>query len=328
MKLKIAQVGLGHLGELHCAALSKLSEVELAGVYDIHFEKSQRMAQIYGVKACSDMKQLMEQAQALVVAVPTKSHFEIVQKALATGKHVFVEKPIASSVAEAAELVELAASSGMILQVGHIERFNPAVRALAGQELQPMYLECKRLAPFSHRGTDVAVVVDLMIHDLDLVLHFVQSDIERIDASGFAVASPEIDIANARLQFANGCVANLSASRIASNKVRTLQLFQKNSYFKIDFLRQTAEKYYLIPNPGKKATGDDGKVADLPRRKKIVCQALPVVDADPLQMELQAFVQSVCTGAKPLVDGEDGKAVLAVAVEITKIIEQQSKQRA
>lgn len=330
MRIKIGQVGVGHLGERHCAALSQIPKAELAGIFDINLEKSLRISKTHRIKSFTVFEDLLAEVEALIVAVPTRYHFEIVQKALSHKVHVFVEKPITTTVAEADELIRIAEKQNLILQVGHIERFNPALQALSHEALIPMFIESHRLASFNPRGTDVAVVLDLMIHDLDIILNLVKSPIQRIDASGVAVISPEIDIANARIKFENGCVANVTASRISHKKMRKMRLFQKDAYISIDFLNRYTEVYRLS-----EVSSDDensrrlvlGQI-DKNGEKQITYEKLEGRNYDPLKMELLAFLKAVISREKPLVDGNAARKVLGLATEITRIIEDQNSKLA
>lgn len=319
LKLQVGQVGLGHLGKLHCAELARMPEVNLVGVYDIDVEKSDEIARSHRVQTFANLKDLLAKVEALVVAVPTRQHFEIVNAALSNGVHVFVEKPIAASVADANVLAEKAGSKNLVLQVGHIERFNPAVTVLATEDIEPRLIESQRLAPFNGRGTDVAVVLDLMIHDLDLILHFVKSKVRRIDAYGFAVITSEIDIANACLEFENGCVANLTASRISSQKLRKMHLFQKDVYFCIDFLKKNTEKFSLVQSMPDGTIEIPG-VRSLPHRE-VLYRHPSGTNTDALQLELRSFVNCVNQKAIPVVDGITGARVLELAFEIIAAIE-------
>ncbi|MFQ6113095.1 MAG: Gfo/Idh/MocA family protein [bacterium] len=329
MKIEVGQVGVGHLGGHHCSVLAELPDAELVGIYDIDSEKSRRVARTHGVRAFSELHELLAQVQALIVAVPTRHHFDIAQAALSNKVHVFVEKPITATVAEADELIRLAEKERLILQVGHIERFNPAWQALASEKLNPMFIEAQRLASFNPRGTDVAVVLDLMIHDLDLILSIVPGPAKRIDASGVSVVSPEIDIANVRIQFESGCVANVTASRISQKKMRKMRLFQKDAYISVDFIRRFSEVFRLAKQP---TTPKHDRIHSLEAlincspRDQIIHERLVTEAQDPLKMELEAFLKSVASGEKPLVDGVTGKKVLELATEIMTIIEEQPQR--
>ncbi len=327
MSIKIGQVGVGHLGERHCAALQQINDTELVGIFDINQEKCKKVSSQYKTRAFNSLSSLINEVDALVVAVPTRHHHEIVKKALEEDRHVFVEKPITAYVHEAEQLVELAEKRQVILQVGHVERFNPAILALSGQKLAPMFIEAHRLSTFDPRGTDVAVVLDLMIHDLDLILHLVESPLVKIDASGVAVISSEIDIANARLQFANGCVANVTASRISLKKMRKMRLFQKDAYIGVDFLNRSTEVFRLV-NPSEIHDMDPSLIMDQFSTfsgKNILHQKFTNQDSqiNPLKLELEAFVKSIQTGQPPLVDGKVAMEVLRVANKIIQIIEGQ-----
>jgi predicted dehydrogenase len=327
VKIRLGQVGVGHLGVRHCSVLTEIADAELVGLYDIDFEKSRQVARAHGVKAFSNLPDLLAQVQAVIIAVPTRHHFEIAQAALTNKVHVFVEKPMTATVAEAEQLVRLAEEEQLILQVGHIERFNPAWQALATRALNPKFIESHRLASFDPRGTDVAVVLDLMIHDLDLILSIVPSEIERIDASGVSVVSPEIDIANARIQFENGCVANVTASRISQKKLRKMWLFQKDAYISIDFFLRTSEMFKLEQQAVNKENSQVfslGAIDNSFSGREIVYKCLDNEIPDPLKLELKAFLKSVISGKPPLVDGVTGKKVLELATEIIKIIEEQT----
>ncbi|MFQ5864804.1 MAG: Gfo/Idh/MocA family oxidoreductase [bacterium] len=324
MKIRVGQVGVGHLGVHHCSVLTEIADAELVGVFDIDFEKSRRVARAHGVRAFSELPELLAQVHALIVAVPTRHHFEIAEAALSSKVHVFVEKPITATVAEADELIRLAEKEQLILQVGHIERFNPAWQALASERLNPMFIEAHRLASFDPRGTDVTVVLDLMIHDLDLVLSIVPSPIKRIDASGVSVVSSEIDIANARIQFENGCVANVTASRISQKKMRKMWLFQKDAYISVDFFRRFSEVFRLVKGSTTTKNGQVRSLEALMNKNHIIHERLVTDAQDPLKTELEAFLESITSGEEPLVDGVTGQKVLELATEIMGIIEEQT----
>ncbi|MEK9135849.1 MAG: Gfo/Idh/MocA family oxidoreductase, partial [Bacteroidota bacterium] len=245
-QLNIGVVGVGHLGSLHAKMLAEIADVQLVGVHDIDLQKANRIASEFKSRAWSTLDELVSVSDALTIATPTTTHFQVARKAIAQGKHVFIEKPVTHTIAEADELCRLARQKGVLIQVGHIERFNPAILALEKYEIKPMFVESHRLAQFNPRGTDVAVVLDLMIHDIDIILSFVKSPVARVDANGVAVVSDSVDIANARLQFENGCVANVTASRISQRKMRKMRLFQKYEYISIDFSEGQAEVFRLI----------------------------------------------------------------------------------
>lgn len=322
-KLKVGVAGVGKLGRYHGQNYLQVPASLLVGVYDIDETRGNQIARELGVSYFNSYPNLLEQVDAVSIAVPTIKHFDLAKLALENGKSVFIEKPITATVAEASQLVKMATDKKLTLQVGHIERFNPAIRALKNQTLQPMFIEAHRLAPFDPRGTDVAVILDLMIHDIDLILSIVKSPVKRIDASGVAVVSDSEDIANARIQFENGCVANLTASRISLKKMRKLRLFQKNVYLSLDLLLGLAEIYKL-----ETVAADEKPLSPISWgiiekegvRKQILYNKIPSEEENALKLELQSFVNSVLNNRPPVVSGEDGLKALEVANSILKEI--------
>jgi predicted dehydrogenase len=305
-KLKTAVVGVGYLGTFHAEKLACLPESHLVAVADSHITAAQRLAQRLEVEAVTDYRQLLGKVDAVSIAVPTQYHFVVASAFLKNRVHVLLEKPIATTLEEAQGLVDLAAQQGRILQIGHLERFNPAVLALEKVIQQPLFIESHRLAPFKPRGTDVSVVLDLMIHDIDLILNLVNAPIRRIDASGVPVLSSAIDIVNARLQFANRCVANVTASRVSLKSERKMRVFQHDAYLTIDFQnnrlgihRKDAAEIY----PG--IQGITSEEQDFPK-------------GDVLATEIAAFLSAIRHGRRPLVNGEDGTRALATAIEINR----------
>jgi predicted dehydrogenase len=265
---------------------------------------------------------------AVSIVVPTVSHYEIAQACLERGIHCLVEKPITSSLEQADRLIQLAKEKKVILQVGHIERFNPAILALADLPLNPMFIESHRLASFNPRGTDVAVVLDLMIHDIDIILHLAKSPVAKIDASGVAVISHQVDIANARLAFANGAVANVTASRISQKAMRKMRIFQHNAYIGIDFLQKFSEVYRLVDRDNYQIQANQipielGQIDGKSSLQKIIYERKQVEEVNALKMELETFVNSISKSFAPAVSGEDGREALRVAIEITEMIRQQ-----
>ncbi len=330
-KIKLGVIGVGHLGRLHVQNYKSIPEAELVGIYDLDFERAQQVANEFQVKIFDHLPRLLEQIEAASIVVSTTNHFEIAQACLEQGIHCLVEKPITSTLIEAENLIQLSNEKGRILQVGHIERFNPAIVALNDLELKPMFIESHRLASFNPRGTDVAVVLDLMIHDIDIILHLVKNSVTNIDASGVAVVTDEVDIANARLSFENGCVANVTASRISQKKMRKMRLFQRNAYIGIDFLQKFSEVYQLVDSNNAKIQPNQipiefGQVDQQGRSKKIIYERRQIEEANALKMELESFINSVKTGKRPAVSGEEGKEALRVAIEITDKIKSQTKQ--
>jgi len=327
-KLKVGVIGVGHLGRLHVQNYKLIPGIELVGIYDKDHDRANQVADEFQITAYPELGALLSQIQAASIVVTTKSHFDIASLCLRHGIHCLVEKPITSSLAEAEELIELARKGGLILQVGHIERFNPAILALRDFELKPMFIESHRLASFNPRGTDVAVVLDLMIHDIDIILHLVKNPVSKIDASGVAVVTDEVDIANARLGFENGCVANITASRISQKKMRKMRLFQRNAYIGIDFLQKFSEIYQLVDAAAEPIRPDQfpiefGQIEHGGRSKKIIYERRQSDATNALKLELESFFHSVRTGSRPEVSGEEGKEALRVALAITDMIKSQ-----
>jgi len=323
MSLSIGVIGVGHLGGLHATLLATLEDVTLVGVYDIDAAKGRDVAERTSSRYFERIDDLLERVDAVTVATVTPAHYSIVRQALEAGKHVLVEKPITQTAREAGELNQLAREKGCLIQVGHIERFNPAVLALEPFLLQPLFIESHRLSQFNPRGTDVAVVLDLMIHDIDLILSLVRSTVVRIDANGVAVVSDHADIANARIQFENGCVANVTASRISQNKMRKMRLFQKDAYISIDFAQPLAEVFRLIDEKEKdaKPTMMLGEITQGARKRQIVYERPDIPERNALLEELRSFAECVRTGRPPVVTGDDGQQALEVAAQILSKIE-------
>jgi predicted dehydrogenase len=321
-KLKVGVVGTGHLGSLHTKMFSQIPSVELVGVFDENPEAARRVATEHGTRMFARLEELLEAIQAVSVATTTKSHHDVASRALQRSLHTFIEKPITETIEQAKELVALADAKKLVLQVGHIERFNPAILALEQYKIRPLFIESHRLAQFNPRGSDVAVVLDLMIHDIDLILSLVKSPVVRIDANGVAVVSGSEDIANARLEFANGCVANVTASRISQNKMRKMRLFQNDAYISIDFSQGLAEVFRLVDEGESniKPTMMLGKIDQGTRKRLIVYEQPEVKEVNALKYELELFAKSVQEGTEPPVTGRDGLQALEVAQEILRMI--------
>lgn len=324
--LPVAVIGAGHLGSFHARMFSQIERAGLAGVFDIDRAKAEALAAELKVPSFARLEDAFQAAQAVSIATTTRTHFEIGKKALDAGRHAFIEKPLTETIDQARSLVSLAETRNLKLQVGHIERFNPAILALEQYHLRPLFIESHRLAQFNPRGTDVAVVLDLMIHDIDLILSLVNSRVTRIDANGVAVVSDSADIANARLQFENGCVANVTASRISQNRMRKMRLFQPNAYISIDFAQGLAEVFRLVDesDPSVQSTMLLGKIEQGARKRAIVYEQPEVREVNALKHELELFVQCVQDGSQPAVSGKDGLQALEVAAEIMKTIESQT----
>jgi predicted dehydrogenase len=306
-RLRVGVIGVGHLGQHHARLYAALPGATLAGVADIDADRARTVGERHQAPAFADWGDLLGRVDAVSVAVPTSAHHEVVKASLEAGVHVLVEKPIAVTPIEARELVELARKRGVTLQVGHIERFNPIMQAMRPHIGRPGFIECHRLSPFGERGTDVDVVLDLMIHDLDLILSFQPGPVEEIRAAGVPVLSTNVDIANARIAFAGGCVANLTASRVSTNRMRRLRLFQRDAYVSVDFQTRQGVIFRRMTDPGKRPT--------------IEIEQVRGGEEEPLKLELEAFLQAATTGTPAPVSGEDGTAALELARQVLEAID-------
>ncbi|MGB6976805.1 MAG: Gfo/Idh/MocA family oxidoreductase [Gammaproteobacteria bacterium] len=311
-RIKTAVIGVGYLGKFHAEKYSLLPEAELVAVCDTDQQRANEIATRLGVRSYTDYQQLAGQVEAVTIAVPTLLHYEVAKFFLSQGIHVLLEKPIATTVPEAEELVKLAKKRQLILQIGHLERFNTVMRALYKILEQPVFIESYRLAPFRPRGTDVNVVLDLMIHDIDIIQDIVGASIINIVANGAPVLSPEIDIANARLQFANGCVANVTASRISVDVIRKLRIFQHDAYITVNLHNK------------KLTVRRKGHNEMFPGIPEIVSEEQAFGQGDALRDEVAAFLEAIRNGTPPLVSGEAGTQALATALRITDIVTKQS----
>lgn len=307
-KLAVGVAGVGYLGRFHALIYSRHPDIELAGVADTDAETAQRVAEEAGCEAFTDAAELIDRVDAVSIVVPTTAHLAITRPFLEAGKHVLLEKPIATTVAEGREIVELADRARVILQIGHLERFNAGVMALAERIKAPRFIEAHRMSPFVARATDVDVISDLMIHDIDIVLSLIDSEIMHISAAGAAVLTDHLDIANARLEFANGAVANVIASRVSRERMRRIRVFEHQRYQSLDFIDQTLDIAYPEQKEG----------AEWP---EIVAERVAIEPVKPLDAEIDAFVQSIRTGEPPLVGGEVGLRALDVALQVKQKIE-------
>jgi predicted dehydrogenase len=308
-------IGVGYLGRFHAQKYRELAGSELVAVVDSVPEAAQKVATELGVSAFSDYRQLLGKVDALSIVVPTPQHFAVAEACLEQGIHVLVEKPITETLAQAQRLIDLAKSKSCVLQVGHLERFNPAIQAAAKLINTPRFIESHRLAPFKQRGTDVSVVLDLMIHDIDLIQELVGRPIASIDAVGAPVFSQDIDIANARLSFEGGCVANTTASRVSLKQERKLRIFQDDAYLSVDLQQK------ILTVVRKKDAGP----VESPAQVAIDEQSFDQGDA--LRSEIEAFLHAVRSGSQPVVTGEDGLRALATAIKITESVTRQLAQR-
>jgi predicted dehydrogenase len=300
-------IGVGHLGQHHARLYASLPGAQLVGVLDQSPERAQVVADRHGARVFRTVDELLPHVDVVSVAVPTSGHYAVAKSCLQAGKHLLVEKPIAVMPGDAQELVELAKQRGCCLQVGHSERFNPVMALMRPHIKKPVFIECHRLSSFSERGTDVDVVLDLMIHDLDLVLSLNPGPVEEVRAAGVAVLSPSIDIAHARIQFRSGAVANLTSSRVSTNKMRRLRIFQRDNYLSIDF--QTRQGMICR------------RSAEAGKRPTVEVEQFQGGDEEPLKLQLASFLHAVGTGARPVVSGEDGAAAVAVAHQVLQAIE-------
>jgi predicted dehydrogenase len=309
--VRVAVVGAGVFGREHARVYSELSGSHLVAVCDIDESRGRPVAERYGAAFVSDYRELVGMVDAVSVAVPTESHRSIVCELLQATIAVLVEKPIARTLDEADQMIEAANRSGAPLQVGHLERFNPAITAAGRILTQPRFFEAHRLSVFTPRSLDIDVVMDLMIHDIDVLLAFVDSKVSEVRAAGVPILTSRIDIANARIEFANGCVANLTASRVSGDRVRKLRFFQPGEYVSIDYATQEAAVVSVKPRPG--------------GRPEFENRLLPVESAEPLRLEIESFLAAA--GGSPVkVSGEDGRRALALGVEITERIREHASR--
>ena len=308
-RIKVGVVGVGYLGQHHARIYAEMGDVELVGVADLDIVRAREIAKKHKTEAFGSYEELIGKVDAVSIVAPTVMHHGIAKAMLEASVDVLLEKPMTKTVEEADELVGLADKGGRILQVGHLERFNSAVRKMVDMVTKPMFIECNRLSPFPDRSTDVDVVLDLMIHDIDIILSLVRSPVKSIHAAGIPVISRSVDIANARMEFESGCIANITSSRISIKKERKIRLFQADTYLSLDYQNQELYAYHRIPNK----KDPDGK-------PDIVGGKVKVVKEEPLKAELQAFLQSVRTRVRPLVSGEEGREALKVAMMVQQEI--------
>lgn len=312
--LKIGVIGAGHLGKFHLNNWAEIEDVQLIGFSDTDDTNAELVAQKYQLPRFENVQELIEACDAVDIVAPTSFHFELCEQAIKKGKHVFVEKPLANTMDEAKTLVKLAREANIKFQVGHVERFNPAYLALKNQVLQPMFIEVHRLAQFNPRGTDVSVILDLMIHDIDIILSLVKSNVNHISANGVAVMSDTPDIANVRIEFDNGCVANLTSSRISMKKMRKMRLFQKDAYIGIDFLEKKTEIIRLnTPGDSNVFTFD---IETNSGKKTIAIANPPVMEVNAIKMELEQFKNAILNNTETPVSVVDGFRAMEVAHQI------------
>ena len=305
-KLKVGVVGIGHLGKYHLQKYQKLENCTIVAAADVFEEKVKRVAEIHHCQAMTDYRRMIGSVDAVSIAVPTQGHYEVARTFLEAGVHVLLEKPITETLAQADDLITLADRNKRVLQIGFVERFNPAVVALGKVIQKPLFIEAHRLHPFFERGTDVDVILDLMVHDLDIILHFVNSPLQDVDASGTAVLSDKVDITNARLRFANGCVANITASRISMKTMQKIRFFGLEGYHSVDCAKRDLLSL-------KRQIGPEGQI-------EIIQNHVEIIQKDPLEEEIRAFVEAVTQKKEPLVSGREGRLSLEVGLKIVEEI--------
>lgn len=312
--LKVGVFGVGHLGKFHLNNWKEIEGVKIVGFFDPNNDHAKEVIEKYGLKRFMDEDKLMDACDIIDVITPTNQHFEICMKAVRKGKHVFVEKPITHTLQEGKELVNMVREANIKLQVGHVERFNPAYLAVKDLNLNPMFIEVHRLAQFNPRGTEVSVILDLMIHDIDIILSLVKSDVKSIAASGVAVMTETPDIANVRIEFNNGCVANLTSSRISMKKMRKIRLFQKDAYIGIDFLEKKTEIIKLKQPEDENVFSFD---IETPNGKKTIAIATPTIEPlNAIKLELMSFVDAIINNKPTEVNEIDGFLAMEVAHQI------------
>ncbi len=319
--MRIGVIGVGHLGQHHAKHYAKMKDITFSGVYDTDADRAQLIANKTNSIAFPTLRDLLEASDAVSIVTPTPLHAEVAETCIKAGKHVFIEKPITQTIDQADRLLSLAEKYNVLIQVGHIERLNPALMALKGVNIDPKYIEVQRLAPYTTRGTDVPVVLDLMIHDIDIILALVDSPVKNIRASGVSIMTDSVDIANARIRFQNGTVVSMTSSRIAKDKVRKFKIFQKDLYVTIDFLLGLTEIYRVLEKDQK----DHESILTAPldnngRHREISYEKPSVTSFDAMQMELTNFVRSIRGEEKPIVDGKAGRDALDLAIKIHNMI--------
>lgn len=332
-RFRLGVAGVGHIGRNHARIYGELAasdpQLEFAAILDADTEVAQQIAEKTGARVVSTVEEFAASVDAASIATPTPSHFPLATQLLKAGKHLLVEKPITETPAEARELCDLARAQGCVLQIGHVERFNPVLTVLESAQDPPRFIEAHRLSPYPNRSTEIGVVLDLMIHDLEVILHLVRSPLESFDAVGIPVLSKGEDIANVRLRFANGCVANVTASRISAERLRKIRVFQASGYLSLDYQKQEGFLYRLTDDSAaesslwKKLTSaaSEAIVSEFAGRK-IVREPVRIEKDEPLKRQLASFAESARLGATPRVTGDQGAAALALAVEITRRIAQ------
>ena len=319
--VRVGVVGTGHLGEHHVKHFANMNEAILVGVFDTNQNRGKKIANNNKTLFFPTLKDLKNKVDAISIVTPTESHAIIALECIKSGKHVFVEKPMTQSISEANDLIISAKKNNVVLQVGHIERLNPALNALKPYLIEPRYIEIQRLAPYQTRGSDIPVVLDLMIHDIDIILSIIKSPVKSIRANGLSIITNSIDIANARIRFKNGAVATMTSSRIAKNKVRKVKIFQKKLYSTLDLLMGLTEVYQIKDYDKKSLESSSNELFERSNEKKIISYEKPLINKkDALRLELLNFINSIKGKEEPIVSGEDGKNALKIAIQIQDLI--------
>ena len=321
--VKVGVIGVGHLGRHHTKHYASLQDADLVGIFDIDPHRASSIANQNNTNAFTELSSLLDEVEAVSIVTPTPFHAEVAEKCILTGKHVFIEKPITKTLEEADRLLLLSKEKGTMIQVGHIERLNPALLALKPYNISPKFIEIQRLAPYTTRGTDVPVVLDLMIHDIDILLSLVDSPVKTVRATGLSILTDSVDIAHARIRFGNGTVASIMSSRVAKDKVRKVKVFQRDLYATIDLLLGLTEVYKVVGDPDE----DPQALMTAPfeyggSERFIAYDKPPVIAGDALRMELDNFIKSVQGKETPIVTGKAGREALEVAMEIQQMIVQ------
>lgn len=319
--IKLGVIGVGHLGQHHVKHYCSIKETTLVGLFDTDEKQALKISKQFNIPIFDNLNKLISSVDAVSIVTPTIHHAEVAEYCLKMKKHVFIEKPITSTIREAENLIEIAKNKKKIIQVGHIERLNPALRALEPYQIKPAFIEFQRLAPYSERGTDVPVVLDKMIHDIDILLSLVNANVDSIEASGLSILTESIDIAHARIKFSNGCVASIMSSRISKNEVRKIKTFQQNLYTTIDLYKGLTEIYKIENN----INSNQDYLLKVPfnykgTKKHIIYEKPEIIKEDALRLELINFIYSIEGTEKPIVSGEAGRDALAVAIEIQEKI--------
>ena len=325
-KVNVGLVGVGHLGTFHLKLLKEIENINFVGFYEVDKAKAANIESEYNVKPYPTYDSLLNDVEALSIVTPTNLHYETAKKALEKGKHIFIEKPITETITQAKELISIAEGSNLKIQVGHIERFNPAIISIEKYNLAPLFIESHRLDQFKPRGVDVAVVLDLMIHDIDIILSLIKSPIASVEANGVAIVSDTLDIANARITFQNGSVANVTSSRISQKKMRKMRIFQKDAYISVDF-QQGLSEVFRLADENEKNVGMSvslGQIEKAKQKKNIVYEQPEVKEINALKYELELFSNAILNNTIPVVSAYDGLRALEAADLIMQRINKQN----